>query len=127
MEIMERPRILTVDDRPSITMTFRRLLERAGYAVKEENDSTRALQVARTFKPHLILLDFFMPGMDGCEVAQQLAKDEDLRATPVAFVSGGSENEISAKLNAPNCSFLPKPVEFGMLFDFVREHIGHAA
>lgn len=108
-------------------MVFRRSLERAGYVVREENDSTHALQSAHEFKPDLVLLDVHMPGMDGCEVAKQFACDDGLRKIPVAFISGGSEHEALEKMRPADISFLGKPIGVGMLLDFVREHLPQTA
>ena len=64
--------ILIVDDDREITHLVRILLERTGdYLVFEENDSTKAHQSARNFRPHVILIDVVMPIRDGGEVAAQ--------------------------------------------------------
>ena len=123
--VMPRLRILTVDDRPSITLVYRRLLEAAGYSVCVENDSTHALQAAHEFKPDLVLLDVHMPDIDGCEIAKQMSQDEELSSTPIAFVSGGAESTVTNRMG--HADFLPKPFERESLLSFVRDHIKHAA
>ncbi len=60
---MNTKRILVVDDDIQATRMVKWALDRTGrYEVREVNDSTRALEAAREFKPDLILLDVCMPG-----------------------------------------------------------------
>ena len=64
--ILEKKRILVVDDLASDTRLLKRFLEGTNkYSVREENDAIAALSAAEEFKPHLILLDILMPDMDG--------------------------------------------------------------
>ena len=64
-------RILIVDNDKNTTHLVKILLEKTGrYVVLEENDSTRAHQAARNFRPDLIFLDVVMPGRDGGEIAR---------------------------------------------------------
>src|SRR5262245_66665385 len=70
-------RILIVDNDKNTTHLVKILLEKTGrYAVFEENDSTRAHQTARNFRPDLIFLDVVMPDTDGGEIA---ARSEERR------------------------------------------------
>jgi CheY-like chemotaxis protein len=123
---MSATRILTVDDNPMVTWLVRVFLENDGYIVREENESQKALQTAREFQPDLVLLDFYMPGIDGCEVARQFAADDRLKSTQVVFLTG-SPGELLAKGPPSDVPFIPKPASVGTLRQFVREHLPHAA
>jgi CheY-like chemotaxis protein len=104
-------RILTIDDDPEVTHRLKRLLETAGYLVQEENDSTRALETARTFQPDVVLLDYQMPVVHGGDVAWQLASDVSLRNIRVIICSGISRSEIAIKLPPTRIPILEKPVD----------------
>ena len=66
-------RILIVDNDKNTTHLIKVLLEKTGrYLVFEENDSTKAHQSARNFRPDLIFLDVVMPDRDGSEIAAQI-------------------------------------------------------
>src|SRR4051812_37838365 len=95
-------RILAVDDEPEITQALKRLLEEHGYAVREENDSTKALQAARAFQPHVVILDFLMPQAHGGDVAWQFWCDPQLRHVKVLLCSGAVKAEIATRL--PPCA-----------------------
>ena len=83
---MNKKRILVIDDEPSITRLLKLNLEQTDhYEVREENDSTRALDAAREFKPDLVISDVMMPEVGGGEVAAQLREDPALRRVPGHF------------------------------------------
>ena len=72
-------RILIVDNDKNTTHPVKILLEKTGrYLVFEENDSTRAHQTARNFRPDLIFLDVVLPERDGGEIAAQIRADAQL-------------------------------------------------
>ena len=116
-----------MDDDPGITRSIQLNLETTGrYEVKTENFSGNAFAVARRFKPDLILLDVMMPGTDGGDVAAQVRASEDLRNTPIIFLTaivskretGGHESTLGSM------PFLAKPVEWSRLLKSIEEHIG---
>src|SRR5215212_10212386 len=108
-------RILIVDDDPETTRSLCVLLERKGYVVREENDSTQALTVAREFQPHAVVLDYLMPRAHGGDVAWQLASDPRLRDVRIIICSGVSPSEIARKLPPAQIPILGKPVDFDAL------------
>ena len=87
-------RILVVDDDPASLATLSRLLEKHGYNVRNVSDSSVALEAAVEFQPHVVILDFLMPGMHGGDVAWQLASNPLLRDVRVIVSSAYSAEEI---------------------------------
>ncbi len=121
---MERKRILIIDDEPSFTRMVRLNLEKTGFfEVREENKATAALIAAREFKPHLILLDVIMPGLDGGDVARQIQNDRQLKDIPVVFLTATvSKREAgSAGLNSGGSLFLAKPISVENLVQCINE------
>jgi CheY-like chemotaxis protein len=86
-----RRRVLIVDDDRDIRETLEELLEQEGYAVFTARNGLEALAVARAERPSMILLDLFMPVMDGLEFIHQRAMDADLTAIPVVVVSAAAD------------------------------------
>ncbi len=80
--------VLVVDDDPSIRALIRLYLEGAGYAVAEAADGRQAMKALASQPPDLVVLDIFMPEMDGLEVLQQLRNQ--CRSCKVMAISGGS-------------------------------------
>ncbi len=80
-----KKRILIVDDDEKIRTMLRITFEDAGFLVDEAADGRQALKTASANPPDLIILDLYMPNLDGFETLEQL---QDV-AIPVFAVSGG--------------------------------------
>ena len=112
-------RILAVDDEPTVTHTLKRILERRGYVVEEENDSTRALATAKAFRPDLVICDFSMPKTTGGDVAWQLASDPLLNGTQVIICSGLDSSEFKRSLPPTHIPILQKPLDAQALLELL--------
>ncbi|MFF9028170.1 response regulator transcription factor [Streptomyces iakyrus] len=66
------PRILVVDDDPTVAEVVAGYLDRAGYAVDRADDGPSALTRAAARRPDLVVLDLMLPGMDGLEVCRRI-------------------------------------------------------
>lgn len=69
------PKILVVDDEPSIVKLVSAYLKPEGYEVMTAGDGPEGLKAARLFKPDVAILDIMLPGMDGLELLQQLRRE----------------------------------------------------
>ena len=114
-------RILVIDDDPGTTCSLRKLLEKKGYQVREENDSTHALAAARDFQPHAVILDYLMPRVHGGDVAWQLASDATLRDVRVIVCSGVADWDLSKKLPPVRIPILAKPIDTAALLALLAE------
>ncbi len=85
--------VLLVDDEPAIRTICRVNLEGDGLPVLEARDGEEALAEVRRQRPSLVLLDVMMPGIDGWNVAEQLAADAQTRDIPVVFLSARAAPE----------------------------------
>jgi signal transduction histidine kinase len=83
----ERPLILIVDDDPSSIQLLRDYLISAGYQVVGTTEPKQALELARRFRPALILSDVLMPNMSGWDVVHALRGDTDTAQIPVIMLS----------------------------------------
>jgi DNA-binding response OmpR family regulator len=80
-------RILVVDDDREILDLTQMILRDGGYEVRTQPGGEAALAEARSWRPHLILLDINMPGMDGWEVLRLLKIDGRTSDIPIALFS----------------------------------------
>jgi CheY-like chemotaxis protein len=81
-----RAKILIVDDSElSLEIMQTKLSER--YDIVATNRPENALKLARETEPDLIICDFDMPEMDGSDVSEALSADEELRHTPLLFLT----------------------------------------
>jgi two-component system alkaline phosphatase synthesis response regulator PhoP len=75
---MNTPKILVVDDEPSISNLVVSYLRKEGYEVYSAADGPGGLKAARAYRPDLIVLDIMLPGMDGLEVLTQLRRESNV-------------------------------------------------
>jgi CheY-like chemotaxis protein len=122
---MTKKRILIVDDESGFTHLLKLTLEKAGdYTVMEENDGTRARDVARSFLPDLILLDIVMPKIDGGDVASQIKADPVLKNTRIVFLTAiVSKKEAGSGGLIGGFPFLAKPVTLEGLIQCIEDNL----
>src|ERR1700761_4604237 len=117
-------KVLVVDDiEVNVRLLEAKLLSEY-YTVLSASDGPRALEIARTQAPDIILLDVMMPGMDGLEVCRRLKADPQTRYIPVVMVTALSD--VSDRLRGLDVGaddFLTKPVNDIALFARVRSLI----
>lgn len=112
-----------MDDDKGMTAAVKRMLEASGqYLVREQNISERAVATALEFDPEIILLDWQMPVMDGIQVARAIASEEELRGTPILFITGYGSR--AGSLGHP---VLQKPFSTTDLREMVGKLIGSSA
>jgi CheY-like chemotaxis protein/phosphoribosyl 1,2-cyclic phosphodiesterase len=104
--------ILVVDDDPAIVKLLVLTLEGDGFRVLAANNGQSALDLARSVRPALLLLDWHMPGLSGVEVTRALRLDDDphLRTMPVVVITGDTRAENTASGFAAGVTdYLTKP------------------
>ncbi|MCE5270104.1 response regulator [bacterium] len=85
--------ILVVDDQRLPRTILSTNLKESGYTVWEADSGKKALELLRGQAIDLVLLDLFMPDMDGFEVLEQIKSDSLIRNIPVVIVSGNEDME----------------------------------
>jgi two-component system nitrogen regulation response regulator NtrX len=89
------PSILIVDDEPSILQSLSGLLTDEGFEVITTNNGYEALKIIDTEAPDLVLLDIWMPGIDGMETLKEIKKTT--AALPVIIITGHGNVETAVK------------------------------
>ena len=106
---LARPRILVVDDDPDLREMMRLVLE-PGYEVLCAADGEASLDVARTDQPDLIIMDQFMPRLDGLGALERLRADPATEDIPVILVSARADESVRVRgLDLGAVDFLAKP------------------
>ena len=91
-EIMSESLILVVDDEQDIRDLLVFNLKREGYATLEAADGCTALELARSRRPALILLDVMLPRMDGLAVCRELGKDRSTEHIPIIMLTARGDD-----------------------------------
>ena len=112
----EAARILVVDDHVDTALSLARLLRARGHVVEIVHDGNAALNAGDTFRPHVVLLDLGLPGMDGYAVAEKMRqREESPRPTIIAISGYGQEEDRRRSIEVGIDHHLVKPVSFAQL------------
>jgi two-component system OmpR family response regulator len=106
-------RILVVDDEPYIVNLLRIGLRYEGFSVAVAEDGPSALAEVDRFKPHLVILDLMLPGMDGLEIAERLRSNPDLFI--IMLTARDQVPDRIAGLKAGGDDYVVKPFDFDEL------------
>jgi CheY-like chemotaxis protein len=108
--------ILIAEDSNDGREMMRMLLGLKGYKVLSAENGVRAVEVALTGHPDLILLDLELPRLDGLGVVRILRSHREFRDTPIIIVSGHDPDGYrQPAIDAGSSDYLPKPIDFERL------------
>lgn len=122
---MTGPRVLVVEDDPSVRGLLETLLDSEGYEVTTAADGLAGLVEAAALKPRLILLDLMMPDLGGVRVLEELRSNNDLRDVPVIVVTGEVESVPAMQALLGDDSVFVKPFGVVELLDRVARLTDH--
>lgn len=112
----EARRILVVDDNRDAAFSLAVLLRTMGHLTEVALNGDSAIEVARRFRPEIILLDLVLPDCDGCDLARELKGEPGLETVRIFAVTGyGGEEDRRRSMQAGCEAHLLKPVEARVL------------
>ncbi|HEX4911587.1 MAG TPA: diguanylate cyclase [Permianibacter sp.] len=130
LEVLERPefdqqaapyRVLVVDDDLSVASYHAAVLRSAGMKVEICSDVLRVDIVVQDFAPELILLDLYMPGWDGPDIARALRMDNQSLGVPLVFLSSEANRAVQlGAMRDGGDDFLVKPIQPQHLIESVQ-------
>jgi CheY-like chemotaxis protein len=126
--IQDRPRLLIIEDDPTFANILAGQAGTRGFEVITTASGENGLEAARLHRPHAILLDLHLPGMNGHTVLRELKGDPDLRHIPVHILS--VHERTLEPLRAGAVEYLVKPVDqeqldgaFDRIEDLMRRRV----
>lgn len=122
----ETPMVCVIEDDAGIRDALRAVLEDAGYHVLEAADGLAGYHLLRSSEGSLVVLvDHKMPRMDGCDLLELVAKDEDLRSRhEFIFVTASprkAQEDCGETMEELSATMLPKPFHIDDVLDAVVE------
>ncbi len=118
-------RILVVEDKRENWMLLRRLLHDAGFLVKVAEDGAQAVEMFRSWQPHLICMDLRLPIMGGMDAAREIrALDGGLEVKIVAITASAFTHQREEVLAAGLDDFVRKPYRREEIFKCIARHLG---
>jgi two-component system alkaline phosphatase synthesis response regulator PhoP len=120
-------KVLVIDDEAPIRLLCRVNLEAEKMDVLEAANGEEGLELARTEKPDIVLLDVMMPGMDGWQVAERLFESKETSQIPLVFLTARAELRDRARgLELGGVDYITKPfnpVELASVVENLLERV----
>ncbi|MBN9585952.1 MAG: response regulator [Afipia sp.] len=117
--------VLIVEDNELNMKLFRDLLEAHGYQTVGTRNGVEALDLARTYRPDLILMDIQLPEVSGLDVTRWIKADAELRTIPVVAVTAFAMKGDEERIREGGCeAYLSKPISVGKFIETVRRFVG---
>jgi two-component system cell cycle response regulator DivK len=122
-----RKTVLIVEDNELNMKLFSDLLEAHGYATLKTSNGIEAMELARSDRPDLIIMDIQLPEVSGLEVTKWLKADEELKAIPVIAVTAFAMKGDEERIREGGCeAYLSKPISVSRFLETVRNYLDAA-
>lgn len=118
------PKILIVEDNEMNRDMLSRRLERRGFTIVMAVDGQQGVDMARTEKPDLVLMDMSLPVMDGWKATQTIKGDAELKGIPVIALTAHAMEGDREKAMVAGCDdYDTKPIELPRLLEKIGKFI----
>ena len=118
---MSKQTILVVDDERDLLDLIEYNLKKEGFKVLKAENGEEGISKAKEHRPDLILLDIMMPKLDGLEAVEIMRKDDDLKKTPIIFLTARSDEKTEIDgLNKGGDDYITKPISTTKLVSRIK-------
>ena len=118
-------KVMIVEDNELNMKLFRDLIEASGYETVRTRNGLEVLDLARTHRPDLILMDIQLPEVSGLEVTKWIKEDEELRAIPVIAVTAFAMKGDEEKIRSGGCeAYIAKPISVSNFLQTIEKVLG---
>ncbi|GAB7044347.1 MULTISPECIES: response regulator transcription factor [Catenuloplanes] len=115
-------RVLVAEDDPDIQQLVMYKLGRSGFEAMAVSDGRAALAAVRQFRPHAVLIDVRMPGLNGIELCRELRRSPDTAKLPIVMISAQGRPQDRELAYAAGCDdYVIKPFSPKELVDRVQK------
>ena len=122
MDSVNRKKVLIVDDEPGVRQLVSKILSR-DYTVIEARDGEEAINMVRSQKPGIVIMDMMMPKMDGLTACYAIKKDPATKSIPVVMLTA-IDQELNKKLSTTVMGankYMTKPFSAQELLETIRQ------
>ena len=122
MNDINRKKVLIVDDEPNVRQLVSKILSR-DYTVIEARDGEEAINVVRSQKPCIVIMDMMMPKMDGLTACYAIKKDLATKSIPVVMLTA-IDQELNKKLSTTVMGankYMTKPFSAQELLETIKQ------
>lgn len=118
--------ILIVDDSPTEIHVLKTMLEKNGFSVTSAGSGEEGIEMSKTEKPDLILMDVVMPGMNGFQAARSISTNPETNEIPIIIVSTkDQETDRMWGLRQGAKDYVTKPAQESELMGKINTLLGN--
>ena len=123
-----KPKVLIIDDSPTIRRIVQSTFEREGFDVSFASDGSEGVRLAFMNPPNIVILDIMMEGLHGFEVCKMLRANASMRRTAIIIMSGRSyKPDIDMAMELGADSYIVKPFTPKEILEIAIEHMNKRA
>ena len=124
----QKPRVLIIDDSPTIRRIVQSVFVREGFEVSFASEGSEGVRLALMNPPNFIILDIMMEGLHGFEVCKMLRANSSMRRTAIIIMSGRSyKPDIDMAMELGADSYIVKPFSSEEILKIAIEHMNERA
>jgi CheY-like chemotaxis protein len=113
--------ILIVEDSDDARYFMRLALEDLGYLIVEAEDGVKAVELALSERPDIILMDLSLPIMNGIAATEKIRASDGLNAIPIIAVTAHQETDFREGAKAAGFdAYVTKPIDIGFLSELIK-------
>jgi len=117
-------RILIAEDFDENRIALKLMLKLAGFEPLEASDGEQALEMVRSERPDLVLMDISLPIIDGLQATREIRADAGLEQLPIIIVSAYDNPETRDEARASGgTDYISKPIEFDQLKEMIVKYL----
>ncbi|MFD2237693.1 response regulator [Aureimonas populi] len=117
--------VMIVEDNELNMKLFRDLIEAHGYRTVQTRSGLTAVDLARSERPDLILMDIQLPEISGLDVTRQLKADAELKAIPVIAVTAFAMKGDEERIRQGGCeAYISKPISVTHFIETIKTFLG---
>ena len=118
-------RVMIVEDNELNMKLFNDLLEAQSYETIQTSNGLEALDLARAYRPDLILMDIQLPEVSGLEVTKWMKEDDELARIPVIAVTAFAMKGDEERIRQGGCeAYISKPISVMRFLETVKSYLG---
>ena len=117
--------VLIVEDNELNMKLFHDILAAHGYETIQTRNGLEALDLARRYRPALILMDIQLPEISGLEVTKWIKEDDELRHIPIVAITAFAMKGDEERIRSGGCeAYISKPISVGNFLETVQRFVG---
>lgn len=120
----KKKKILIVEDNDLNLKLFRDLLNANGYETVETKEGYEAINLTRSLKPDLILMDIQLPEISGLEVTKRIKADPEISSIPIIAVTAFAMKDDEEKIMRAGCqAYISKPISIAEFLSALKKFL----